>query len=216
MDIYNNIIETYTNNKVINKISINPGNIIQKDIFNCKLNIKNCENNKNNIDYLIDLIPLINVLFNKFKPVIMYYDSLVIYNENKILNVKQRNEKTDKIKSYYQNKLIDYQIEQISNNDSNSNIANNMLVKYKKIDVLPILEFNNLQNFNNIEKFKLLIWNFNNNTCLQIKVYSSYFIIELEINLNKTQLTQIDKNNLKEIICSFKNLLDYLNISIEK
>ena len=50
----------------------------------------------------------------------------------------------------YQNKLIDYQIEQISNNDSNSNIANNMLVKYKKIDVLPILEFNNLQNFNNI------------------------------------------------------------------
>ena len=193
MSIFEEIIEKYNLNKnKINKISILSGNIIQSNIFDSKINYKS-----KNIDYfdkIIDLLPLINVLFNKFIINFEYFNNQQICFEDKELHIQQKN--TNTIKHFFKNKLIDYKIfnKQFTNCSKNLTlIQEDILVKYKNNKNLELLQFTNLKTYNNIEKNKIIKWEFEGDICLFIKINSNYLNLELDININEINITQKKK-----------------------
>ena len=193
-------------NKDINHISIVGGTKIQDNIFNQRLY------HNGNIIVIYDLIPLVNSLFTDYIIDFKHFKNQIIFLGNNELLNKQEVTPHNKYKSgfnhsklYYHNRLIDYTII----NDINN--LQECLVKYKKITPIPGFMFSNLECFNHIEFYYSFEWNLEENAKLYIKFNKSYFSINLEIRLEKQQISKNKDYVISAVTNKYEKLLNHIN-----
>ena len=227
MSIYQSIQTQYdllSNNKQLknnkdtqtNKICIIGGVKIQNNIFNYRLTYNDDTTN------IYNLIPLINSLYTDYILDFKYLKNQILFIDDKqFLNQKTytpsnncNHYNNSKIhnKIFQKNTLLDFTIiDKRYNKSGEINNIQNVLIKYKNIKRIPTFMFNNLEIFNHVEFYYSFEWLLEEDITLVIKFNKSYFSIQLDIDLKKTQISKNKDSIMNNIIDIYESILNHIN-----
>ena len=163
-----------------NQLDIFYGKKINNFIFETKF--------KSEKDNTYNLVPIINSYFGdcNIKNMIInnikeYYldDKVLIVSNSPNLDIKQ---------TCFTKKMVDFNIIESKNND--------ICMRFNQFTKINHLYFESMKNYNHSTQYLQLKWLFDFDIELIIKVYSSYFIIDIKVKLEEKHKCPSDKENL--------------------
>lgn len=180
----------------INQIELIFGEKVNNIMFNTRLNLNEKQYNNN-------IIPIINSILSNYFIKNTYPLSIQTisnyYYDKDCYSIKQLYKKQEKQISYYNKKIVDY------------NLIDNVCLKANYFNFKKPIYFTNLKTYNNKEKFILLEWYCINDIIINVKMYKTYFTFEMKIIINENR--KISPNKMKIIQEIYEKMdLIYKNI----
>lgn len=163
-----------------NQLDIFYGKKINDFIFKTKFTSKK--------DDTYNLVPIINSYFSDCNIKNMIISSIKeFYLDDKVLFISN-SINSNQSQTCFTKKMVDFNIIESTNND--------ICMRFNQFTKINNLYFESMKNYNHSTQYLQLKWLFDFDIELIIKVYSSYFIINIKVKLEEKHKCPLDKENL--------------------